>query len=65
MDNGCDNCKEAGEGMMCVEHEIEFLKWCITANRARIKELEQEQERNKSCEVMTSTGTVATSKNLM
>ena len=32
----------------CLYHEIEFLKWCITANRARIKELEQEQKGNEN-----------------
>ena len=32
----------------CLEHEIEFLKWGITANRARIKELEQEQKGNEN-----------------
>ena len=46
MDNGCPECEKVSG--YCPECEIEFLKWCITANRARIKELEQEQKGNEN-----------------
>ena len=45
-DKSCvDPALEDSDFGYCLEHEIEFLKWCITANRARIKELKKIKEK--------------------
>lgn len=60
-DKSCDKpALDDSDNGYCVEHEIEYLKWCIMANRARITELEQIPERNKLCQDQETTTKVST-----